>query len=701
LSAPPDLVAAFAARLDRVLKHLRGELRPGDVLVYRAAFWSSKSDLAPPVPSGARLTVGRGPEAAPLTVADALEVVTASRDLLAAAFAEELGLAVGALVPEVHQTWALEDPAVLAAWPVRVAGFPGLDGTGRSAPPPGPVEALSHLLERVPNLPGELAPELNTLPAVASWARGAPLVDAAGRYLGSFPSCGLNALYRHLRARSPLFAAVEAGRLVRELVSDEGSRLWLAAVDAALTAGEPDALADFARADVARRGAYAGALVAAARTVADRVFTAPAPVDDDAARETTGSPPALLWDRRFAAELDRWGGERAPDVLALAVARACTSGADLWHLWAPVDGPPRWLRALARELWLSLWKPALARERRPVALSRFAIERIGGVLLGRDVVPGSGGRDVLVDGTGQAIAPFELPRLATLVDADALELLARPGVQALTTIAAARFVPWFAEQVQRRPDEHAPIVFEGTDGVNAWGTVAAALGMDAGKHAGEVRGMLHALQATIIQYPNGDEAGVLHVDYRAGGGRGNPSRLTVRPGRPWLSSDVHTLPDSAEYRALAPIPALEGYAPPFVGDRRERAALARLWLCLLVELTRGSPDLSRGLGAHIPGARWAELANMVGVLRPRPLLVSLLQDRWAVDGDDGAAVLERVGPDRWHLAPRFEAERTMLENGGRMRLGAAEGGRRSARARTEERERLAAGLPRSPKGRKG
>ena len=233
------------------------------------------------------------------------------------------------------------------------------------------------------------------------------------------------------------------------------------------------------------------------------------------------------------------------------------------------------------------------------------------------------------------------------------------------------------------------------------GSRAAALGMDAGKHAGEVRGMLHALQATIIQYPNGDEAGVLHLDYRAGGGRGNPSRLTVRPGRPWLSSDVHALPDSAEYRALAPIPTLEGYAPPFVGPTTERAALARLWLCLLVELTREAPDLSLGLGASIPTTRWAELAQTVGVKRPPPLLVGLLQDRWSVDGDDGAAVLQRVGPDRWHLAPRFEAERAMLEAGGKLRRGRAEGGRRAARGRAEEAGRLADGLPRKRKGRKG
>lgn len=705
MNPSPALVDLFAARLDRVLEHLRGELRPGDALVYRAPFWMQlPGQLAPPVPPGARLTIDPRHEPEPLTVADALATATAGRDLLAAAFAEELALAVGALVPVELQAGALEDPAVIATWPVRRAGFPGLDGSGRWTPhAPGPVEALSHLLERVPGLPGEDNPAVpGTLPIVESWARAAPLADGEGRYLGSFPGAGLSALYRYLWARSPLFCAVEARRFVLDLlVSDEGSRLWLAAVDVALTPpGESDALSDLARADVARRVGYAGALVVAARTVARAVFQDPPPVDDTAARELTGNPPALLWDRRFAAELHRLGGARAPDVLALAVERARTSGADLWHLWAPVDGPPRWLRALARELWLSLWRPALAREHRPVALSRFAVEKIGGVLLGRDVVHGPGERDVLVDADARPVALFGLPRLATLVDADALERLARPGVGELATIAAARFVPWFAEHVQRRPDERDPLVFEGADGVNAWGSVARALGLKASGSGDEVCRMIHALQATVIQYPNGDEAGVLMFDYRQGGGRGNPSRLTIRPGRAWLSSDVHDLPEGAEYRALTPIPPLEGYAPPFVGDRRERAALARLWLCLLVELTRGAPDLSLGLGVHIPGARWAELANTVGVLRPPPVLVGLLQDRWCRDDDAGAAVLQRVGPDRWHLAPRFAAERAMLEDGGRMRRGAVIGGRLAAKARAEALGRLADGLPRKPKGRR-
>jgi len=684
VNPPPALVAAFAARIDRVLDRVAAT----DAAMVLVEPFDGSRDPGSPWPVDLPL---------PLTVADARAAVARDRERIAAEHAANMVRLVAALVPVELQAGALEDPAVTAAQPWYM---------GEMA-----LHALTEVWAVLTDQPGE-APPYRRWWAACAWARSRRSdiggkegfnVIASGTADGlRWHAAGLDALYRHLWARSPLFAAMQAGRIVGDLVSDEGNRAWLAAVDAALTppAGEPDALADEARADVARRGGYAGALVAAANTVARAVFQDPPPVDDDAARELTGNPPALLWDRRFAAELTRLGDAPAPDVLADAVERACASGADLWHLWAPVDGPPRWLCWLARGLWLSLWKPALARERRPVALSRFAVEKIGGVLLGRAVAPGPGG-DMLVDGAGRAVARFELPRLATLVDADALERLARPGVGELTTIAAARFVPWFAEQVQRRPDESAPLVFEGTDGVNAWGTVAGALGMNASGSGGEVCRMIHALQATIIQYPNGDEAGVLMFDYRQGGGRGNPSRLTIRPGRAWLSSDVHELPEGAEYRALAPIPRLEGYAPPFVGDRRERAALARLWLCLLVELTREAPALSLGLGASIPTTLWRDLAASVGVLRPPPLLVGLLQDRWSVDGDDGAAVLQRVGPDRWHLAPRFEAERAMLEAGGRMRRGAAEGGRRAARGRAEERGRLADGLPLKPKGRKG
>jgi hypothetical protein len=663
LNTPPDLVAACAARIDRVLEHLRGELRPGDVLVYRAAFWSSKSELAP-------LTVGRGPEAAPLTVADALEVVTASRDLLAAAFAEELGLAVGALVPEVHQTWALKDPAVLAAWPVRVAGFPGFDGIGRSAPPPGPVEALSHLLERVPNLPGELAPDLDTLPAVASWARSAPLVDDAGRYLGSFPSCGLNALYRNLRARSPLFAAVEAGRLVRELVSDEGSRLWLAAVDAALTAGESDALADFARADVARRVAYAGALVAAARTVADRVFTAPAPVDDAAARETTGTPRALLWDRRFAAELDRLGGARTKDVLTLAGDRA-TSGADLWHLWAPVYGPPRWLRALARELWLSVWRPALERERRPVGLYRGGLVTILRGLDAQTVEPD--GRIIGALGTANGRVSDALT-----VNADALRGMGRgPALRrALDVTLAVRFVPWFASLVQRRETESDWVHLEGAGGLTVWGAMVASMGLAVNEvREAAMKRAVKALAGQIVTLDGGIEVSLFDgYRYDPGGGRGNRARLALNPGPPWWSRTVG--PWSGEYAYLAPIPELDGWLPPLYGRDNEHAALARFWFLFLSELAEQAPRIVTHGAALFPTGRATSLALEAAVKTPPPLLIEKQLAMWKE-----AKIIEEIEPNGYNLHPRFAAERAVLVEGGSRRIGAKADGQHGAAVR--------------------
>lgn len=510
-----------------------------------------------------------------------------------------------------------------------------------------------------------------------------------------------------------LMAAHEGYRDVRELAESEGPGAWeYRAVTAALEDAElderPDPLAAVALADDGKRGQYGGELLAWGRRVGRELFEGEPPATEAEARATvdTKHGPALRWDAAFADLLDTVGPkgrELADDVRANAAARLNAAQSDnpplageLWRLWADLEAgagyAPRWLRALARALWADKWRPALERERRPVALAVTGLLGVvTGALAGVAVQPGADGRRVLVDREGRAVGRFEGPRLATAVQAEALEALALAGVRELRTVAAMRFVPWFAHAVQRRPDEAAALTFEGAEGVNAYGTVAAAMGMDPRKHADEVRGLLHALNCAILSYPDGGEAGVLMLDYRPGGGRGNPSRLTLTPGRPWLAADVFELPEGSAHRALAPIPMLPDLAPPFVGDRRERGALGRLWLRILAELAHESPDLFRGLGAHIPGARWAELAREEGVLRPPPLLVELVQARWTREGDDGPAVFERVGPERWHLAPAFAAEREMLEAGGKQRIGASVGGKLAAKARAEARGRLADG----------
>ncbi len=531
-----------------------------------------------------------------------------------------------------------------------------------------------------------------------------------------------NEIRNHLARRAERWptdasqAAWEAWRDVGQLPLYEGPGAWeYRAIAAALTprpGEEPDPLAVAVLDDDGRRGQYAGELLAWVRRVA-RAVGAPAtftgevsPTEDEArATEETTYGPALRWDAVFAAVLDTVGPkgrELADDVRAESAKRMkAATGGELWRLWTdvhwPADYSPRWRRLLARALWADLWRPALVRELRPVALPVTGLlSVVTGALAGVDVQPGADGRRMLVDRNGRAVGRFEGPRLATAVQAEALEALALAGVRELRSVAAMRFVPWFAHAVQRRPDEAVPLVFEGADGVNAYGIVAAAMGMDPHKHAGEVRGLLHALNCAILSYPDGGEAGVLMLDYRPGGGRGNPSRLTLTPGRPWLAGDVFELPEGSAYRALAAIPKLPDLAPPFVGDRRERGALGRLWLRILAELAREAPDLARGLGAHIPGARWAAIASEEGLQRPPPLLIPLVQDRWVRDGDDGPAVFERVGPERWHLAPAFAAEREMLEAGGKARIGASKGGQLAAKARSEARGRLADG-----KGRKG
>ena len=513
-----------------------------------------------------------------------------------------------------------------------------------------------------------------------------------------------------------VLAALEGYRDVRELAESEylrnaESRAVLAALVAATTVdGAPDPLADVALADAGKRGQYAGELLGWGRRVA-QLFEGEPPATEDEARATVDTPkhgPALRWDAGFADLLDTVGPvgrDLADDVREGAAKRTAAARSDnpppagqLWLLWAELElvrgSPPRWLRLLAKALWADVWRRALVRERRPVALAVTGLLGVvRGALAGVAVQPGADGRAVLVDREGRALSRFEVPRLTTAVQAEALEALALAGVRELRTVAAVRFVPWFAHAVQRRPDETAALTFEGIDGVNAYGAVAAAMGMDPSKHADDVRGLLHALSCAILSYPNGDEASVLMLAYRKGGGRGNPSRLTLTPGRPWLAGDVFELPEGSAYRALAPIPMLPDHAPPFVGNRQDRGALARLYLRILAELAHESPDIYRGLGAHIPGARWAELANAEGLRNPGPLALDAVKARWARDGDDGPAVFERMkgAPDRWHLAPAFVAEREMLEAGGKQRIGASIGGKLSTKAKAEARGRLADG----------
>lgn len=232
-------------------------------------------------------------------------------------------------------------------------------------------------------------------------------------------------------------------------------------------------------------------------------------------------------------------------------------------------------------------------------------------------------------------------------------------------------------------------------GVPTFGALALTLGLRASE-GGDVLRMVRALASIVVSYPGGGFSSLLSVDYDPGPG-GRPSktgprrvsRLELTPGRPFRTKDPE-LPKDARFVALAPLPRLPAYLPPLVGDRREWWGLSRLYLHMLSELAHQSRDIAAGYGALIPAAALIQWAAELGIRQPPGLLIPSQLERWQRDGNDGEAVFELVGPDRWHLHPRHEAERAMLEEGGRARTARSAAGLEGAKVRAEW---LAGGRP--------
>ena len=705
MNTPPALVEAFLARLGRVLDTARA--LPRDQVLIRGkpvGYWPDRE--RPP------LTVG-GP---PFTVGDALARLEHKEPAMAAEMAAELHRMAVALV----------DPAVL----VQV-----LDVAGREAeivnswPLPrfeheyaGPVGVAWHTLDMLirASRPTDGALFHDPWPAgappddVARWAqdafdRGWPA--GVRRYIG----IGLALLYLAERAELARVRATVAARLAFASVREIGSArdpgpLHFAALKVALAEAGPDDLVSRALADGATRATFAAELVTMARRVAEVAFTGDAPEGEtdarNLARDVAEHFAAVLdgIDPRAGTVVRENAGERAEAVLD---GRELPGA--LWILWtdpgAAPEAPPLWFVWLARALWFGPkgWRAALARAARPVAVSRAFLAALdAGGLSARGLDVGTDGRPVVVDFRGEGIAGWRpAGPVATALEAGTLETMARAGLPELARVAAVRFIPWFAHRVQRRPPwlDREPITFTGGAGQEggALGALAAELGLRADRDGPAALAMLRALAALVLDYPNGAVSSLLSLDYHPGGpGRGRVSRLEITPGRPWFGHDPG-LPDGAEHRALVPLPELPGHLPHFRSSPNDRAGCARLYLHILTELAMQSDDIARGLGAHIPVPRLVAWALRLDAMRPPPLLApAVLADLEAGD------VLVKVGPDRWHIAERFPAERALLEAGGRARIGASVGGKLAAEARQEARERLAdgKGKGRSGKGRR-
>jgi hypothetical protein len=344
-----------------------------------------------------------------------------------------------------------------------------------------------------------------------------------------------------------------------------------------------------------------------------------------------------------------------------------------WHArHGELDRGPAWLNLIALAVWVLEVEPKVRRARRAVGVRM-------GTLAGFARI-----------GTVEVLAPREAPRgLQTrgdawvptaALDAAALTRIHR-GIALLDTPTAPRMVAFLAHRIQRRLDPREPLEWRGTGGRNAWEALAAELEIEDAKRVREVRDVVETLGHLHYRTPTGREVGGLWTTYYdPGGGRGKVGRLTVTPNA-GISGTVDDT-DTGDDRFLVPLPALPGWCAPMIGRRNEYGAYARLWLWTLCRLREDAEDLTRQTGVLIDGATWAAAAVEVGLQIPEPLLVAQrLVDRWTQDGDDGRAVLERVAPNRYHLAPHLAAERAMLEEAGRRTIQGRKGGKAAAEQR--------------------
>ena len=363
--------------------------------------------------------------------------------------------------------------------------------------------------------------------------------------------------------------------------------------------------------------------------------------------------------------------------------------------------PAAWPADLAR-LELELLRAELERERRPVALPVGVLELMAAPLRATGgLQAGSDGREWLTRARANApaelLAPWQPPTVAAQ-DAGRLLELARAGVAGLVTVNGPRLVYWLAREVQLRGvDDARPLVFDGGDCGNAWAALAREVGAPTDRQgARAMREIVAALGSTllILETKKGRQEGnLLAYHYQEGRGRGHLSRLELRPGWPFQLNPAELRGEGGELSALAPLPPLLGNLPPMPGTlrRNDHAAGGRLWLAVLAELATSNREIAKGNGAPLPGSRLAGLAVAVGVTRPEPLVLGAgLLELWTRDGDHGPALLERVGPDRYHLGAAFPEERRLLEEGGQRREGQAERGAIATRKRSANADKAAA-----------
>ena len=345
------------------------------------------------------------------------------------------------------------------------------------------------------------------------------------------------------------------------------------------------------------------------------------------------------------------------------------------------DWQGRFARLLARVLWHGEVQRAIADTRskvprQPATLPLLFVNDYSAVYLNR-----RNAVRVRDQGHGRAVAEIVSPEGQQLARTPVLNAglvdRAQRGAVALRSYLGQRVLRRVPMEVWERhvAGSRNPRVlsWRGIDGFLEWLAVSS-------KFHSEALDILRAGQDFRRTWadngrPLREIGGLWSYDLNEYGGTatGRHALLELNVNRPLAPFFAKAELSRGDERALVPVVAM----PPTVGSPNLWAAAAAFQFLFVKTLVEQRLDVVANGGALLPPPALARLSGEAGM---RPSHLPRLLDRWLHDGDDGAAVLERVDKDRYHLADNatYGQARCYIEQTGRLSLRRQRSGQRAA-----------------------
>lgn len=357
-----------------------------------------------------------------------------------------------------------------------------------------------------------------------------------------------------------------------------------------------------------------------------------------------------------------------------------------WQLWTPVTSPPGagFIRGLAIALWLDRVLPGL---KKPAALTMLVHQPVADLFAALPRLHREEER------SGQRVLALPgdvLVRVLTTGDDNSIDSTSVDrGLKLFGSVTAHKLLRWQVCTAHQQALEHNP----DPRMLRVPGGYAALardlLGLKGDKAINMVRRIIEAEHSVNIPLsPRGEYTRLLIRTYRAAVGR-RPANLELVLGTVLLPDYVHELQEAYgnksldARRATRLVPILP--VPPLIGRDNEHGAQATLSMLLVAYLREHARELVEHGGVIVNRSTLVELAKRASL--PHSANLDQILERWTCDGDDGEAMLKRVGSARYTLADSHAAARSFIEEGGRRELDASNAGKVSVTKRAAARRR--------------